>query len=298
MAAAEDPTVQERGVRNVESVLQRSAQGAIEVVPENHLAGARTVDRGEGERAPGRLGIRLSPGPNDAVLLHCGVRWNAPATVRLRAATEEPRNAHAVPAAIVGPSVVAAFEHAIAGDPPKRERVVAMVAAVQEDSGRAFGATEHHQRTVHKRDGQRPAAQLRRPGHRVPPAARKGHGVRHGIHAPMMPVLQGRGAPASSLRSSPVLTRCGSSTVGPILKLSCELRLYSHREEQPTMEIRFRYDPARRALVLVDVQNDFCHPNGPSLVRRVTSVAGRRWPWPDVPSARIDRACRWLDTAW
>ena len=28
------------------------------------------------------------------------------------------------------------------------------------------------------------------------------------------------------------------------------------------MEIPFRYDPARCALVLVDVQNDFCHPNG------------------------------------
>jgi ureidoacrylate peracid hydrolase len=28
------------------------------------------------------------------------------------------------------------------------------------------------------------------------------------------------------------------------------------------MEIPFRYDPARCALVLVDVQSDFCHPNG------------------------------------
>src|SRR5262249_57007102 len=125
-------------------------------------------DGGEGERARGRLGIRLSPGPNDAVLLHCGVRWNAPATVRPRAAAEEPRNAHAAPAAIVGPSVVAAFEHAIARDSPKRERVVAMVAAVEEDGGRAFGATEHHERTVHERHGQPPAAPLRPPGHRAP----------------------------------------------------------------------------------------------------------------------------------
>ena len=28
------------------------------------------------------------------------------------------------------------------------------------------------------------------------------------------------------------------------------------------MEIPFRCDPARCALVLVDVQNDFCYPNG------------------------------------
>ena len=32
------------------------------------------------------------------------------------------------------------------------------------------------------------------------------------------------------------------------------------------MDIPFRYDPARCALVLIDVQNDFCHPDG-SLAR-------------------------------
>jgi hypothetical protein len=113
-----------------------------------------------------------------------------PATVHLPAAAAEPGNAHAMPAAIVGPSVIPAFKPAVTRDPPERERIVAMLAAVQEDGGRTPSTPEHHQRTVHERDGEGSTAELRRPGHRIPPATRKGHGVRPGIHQPMMPVRQ------------------------------------------------------------------------------------------------------------
>src|SRR5262249_11540141 len=143
-------------------------------------------------RAPDRLDIRLPPRPDDAVLLHRGVRWNVPGALGLPGAAAEPGNAHAMPAAVVAPSVVPAFEHAVARDPPERERIAAMLAPVKEDGGRTFSAPEHHERTVHERDCQRSTAQLRRPGYRIPPATRKGHGVRPGIHPPMMPFLRRR----------------------------------------------------------------------------------------------------------
>jgi hypothetical protein len=58
-----------------------------------------------------------------------------------------------------------------------------MTTAVEDDGGHASRASEHHERSVHKCDGQWSTAQLRRPGHGIPPAAREGHGVRPEIHA-------------------------------------------------------------------------------------------------------------------
>ena len=139
-------------MRDVERVLQRGAQGCIQVAPKDRFTGTGTVDHGKGERRPGRFGIRLPPRPHEAVFLHSRVRWNVPG--RLGAAVAEPGNTKAPPAAVEGPAVVAALEQAIAGDPSERERVVAVTTPVEDDGGHAARASEHHERSVHKCDGQ------------------------------------------------------------------------------------------------------------------------------------------------
>jgi hypothetical protein len=180
--------MEEGRVRNVERILQRGVQGALEVTPKDHLTGTGALDRGQGERMPNRFGIRFSPGPHDAVLLDRRVRRDAPGVGRLRAAVGKPGDSHALPAAVVGPAVVTALERALVGYPAERERVVAMRAAVEEDGRRASGVTEQSEGCVHERHGQRSSAQVRRSGDGVPPTAREGHRGRPGLHGSMMPV--------------------------------------------------------------------------------------------------------------
>src|SRR5918994_1102382 len=119
LAAAEDPAMEEGRVRNVERVLQRGVQAALEVAPEDHLTGAGAFDRGEGEWTPSRFGIRLSPGPHDAVVLDCGMRRDLPGVGRRRTAVGESGDSHALSAAVVGPAVITALEHTVVGDPPQ-----------------------------------------------------------------------------------------------------------------------------------------------------------------------------------
>src|SRR5215469_263409 len=70
-----------------------------------------------------------------------------------------------------------------------------------------------------------------------------------------------------------------------------------------------RVAPARSSPVLlmkIDISSDLAflrgcrwtRTTGLSLVRRVTRVAGCRWPWPGVLSGRTDHGCVWLDVAW
>ena len=172
-------------MRDVERVLQRGPQGGIEVAPEDRFAGTAAFDCGEGERGPGRFGIGLAPRPHEPVLLDGRVGWDVPR--RLGPAVLEPGNAEAPPAAVVGPAVVAALEQAIAGHPSEGQRVVAVATPVEDDGRRARRASEHHERSVHEGDGQRPAAQLRGPGHRIPPPLRKRDGVRPDVHTSIMP---------------------------------------------------------------------------------------------------------------
>src|ERR687897_888852 len=119
IAAAEDPAMEEARVRNVERVLQRGVQTALEIAPEDHLTGAGSCDRGEGEWTPSRFGIRLPPGPHDAVLLDRGMRRDLPGVGRRRGPIGESGDSHALSAPVVGPAVITALEHAVAGDPPE-----------------------------------------------------------------------------------------------------------------------------------------------------------------------------------
>ena len=117
-------------MRDVERVLQRGAQGCIQVAPKDRFTGTGTVDYGKGERWPGRFGIRLSPRPHEAVFLHTRVRGNVPG--RLGASMAETGYAQAPPPAVEGPTVVAALKQAIVGDPTEGERVVAVATPVEE----------------------------------------------------------------------------------------------------------------------------------------------------------------------
>ena len=112
-------------MRDVERVLQRGAQGGVQVAPEDRLAGTGTVDHGKGERRPGSVRhparptpTRSRPAPPSRAMGTCQVDWVRP--------WRRPGTRRHRPPPSKRPAVVAALEQAVAGDPSERERVVAV----------------------------------------------------------------------------------------------------------------------------------------------------------------------------
>ena len=148
--APQQPAVEERGVRDVEGVLDRRLHRGADVVGQDDLAasGAHIGEpRTARSTAPGRARTRTTP--RRPARVRRGRRRPAVRDVAVEAGDGDARAA-----TVEAPAVVAALERARV-DAAHGQRRVSVRASVGQHAGPAGAVAEHDKRRVHELDGQR-----------------------------------------------------------------------------------------------------------------------------------------------
>ena len=161
----EDALVHERGVRDVDEVLDAVGDAVREPVLQAQAGPARLAVMRHGERRDRGRRIALHARVDEAVLLDRRIRWR---TVRRHRVARDRGNRHHPTGTVVRPPVVGAGEQAAARH-ARRQRRITVQAAVAQHGGRAVRRAKAREPLAQYASRQHPVGrQLARLRHDVP----------------------------------------------------------------------------------------------------------------------------------